>query len=210
MVFARTAQDEGGKFWTDAAIGFVQGGGIRTSIEKRSDGAITENDVLTVLPFKNDIYMTKVSGKTIRNALEHSAEIFDKDSNGGFLQVSGIRVVYNLTNPVGKRVQSVEALCAECEVPMYSKLDDVKMYNIIISKFLLDGGDGHKLNENNGSNQRLPYVDSKTLSEYIKARQIIYQGIDGRITWVEQNSGINLSSSLLTILVAFVIKRLLN
>ncbi|XP_055919997.1 protein 5NUC-like [Eupeodes corollae] len=210
MVYARTIQDEGGKFWSDAAIGFVQGGGIRSSIEKRSDGSITENDVLTALPFKNDVYMTKVSGSTIRNALEHSAEVFDKDSNGGFLQVSGIRVVYNISNPIGKRVQSVEVLCSECEVPSYSDLDDGKMYNIIISKFLLDGGDGHKLNENNGSNQRLPFVDSKTLSEYVKARKIIYPGIEGRITWVGHNSGFSLKGSLFTIMLAFVLRQLIN
>lgn len=212
MVFARAVQDEGGKFWTDAAIGFVQGGGIRSSIEKKSDGAITENDVLTTLPFKNDIYMTRVSGKTIRNALERSAAIFDKDSNGGFLQVSGIKVVYNITNPVGHRVQSVEALCAECEVPNYSPLVNDKMYNIIVSKFLLDGGDGHVFDEKNGSNQRLPSVDSEVLSQFIKARQMIYQGLDGRITWVgvdKTNAGISLSSSFVVVFFLIFFKQLI-
>lgn len=207
MVYARTLQDEGGQFWTDAAISFVQGGGIRNSIEKGSDGAITENDVLTVLPFKNDIYMTKVFGKTIRNALERSAEIFDKDSNGGFLQMSGIRVVYNITNPIGKRVQRLEALCADCEVPSFLELNDTKIYNIIISKFLLDGGDGHVFNENSASAQRLPFIDSKTLSTFIKARQIIYQGIDGRIKWVGKNSAFKLSSSFVLISMLFILKR---
>lgn len=203
LVFCRIAQTENGKFWTDAAIAFVQAGGIRSAIEKRSDGAITHGDVLTVLPFGNDVYVTKVTGKTIRSALEHSAAIFDKDSNGGFLQVSGIRVVYNLTNQPGKRVQSAEALCANCEIPEFLELDDSGSYNIIISKFLLDGGDGHNFSENVASAQRLPFIDSKILSEFIKVRGIIYQGVEGRIKWVGKNSTSSLYSSFAYLLLAF-------
>jgi len=76
--------------------------GIRSSIEKRSDGAITDNDILSVLPWGNKLYMVPMTGSTIRRALEHGAALRGKDSDGGFLQVSGIRVVFNSNELEGR------------------------------------------------------------------------------------------------------------
>lgn len=64
---------------------------------------------------------------------------------GEFLQMSGIRVVYNLTQPSSARVHSVEVLCCDCEVPQYEPLDTFKQYRVIVTDFMSLGGHGYTM-----------------------------------------------------------------
>jgi len=187
MIYSRVLENQGGTYWTDAPIAFINGGSIRNSIEKRSDGSITENDVLTVLPFNNKAYITKITGKTIRNALQHSADIRDRDSNGGFLQMSGVHVTYDFRK--GKEVAAVEVRCGECDVPAYEKLDDAKFYNVIVSEFMMEGGDQHVFTEVNGTKAiELKLIDTEMLAQYLKDREFVYPEVEGRIVIIEKKN----------------------
>ncbi|KAH8254826.1 hypothetical protein KR032_012425 [Drosophila birchii] len=184
MVFNRMMEDQGGVFWTDAAISLIQGGGIRSSIEKRSDGSVTESDLLYVLPWGNDLFMVTMAGSSIRQALEHGVSLRGTDSDGGFLQVSGLHVVFNAAKPEGQRVVSVQARCASCQVPAYSPLNDTAVYNVIMGKFLLEGGDGHKIKDGIQKPQRLQRNDWEAVSFYLEHRDYVNPGIEGRIVFV--------------------------
>ena len=70
----------------DADIGRVNGGGIRTGIDK---GDITYKDIIDVQPFGNMLCVVEVTGQTILDALEWGSHVAP-DENGGFLQVSGL------------------------------------------------------------------------------------------------------------------------
>lgn len=59
--------------------------------------------------------------------------------------MSGLQVVYNLTNPSGSRVDSVKVQCAQCAVPVYEKLNETAIYQIVLTSFLREGGDGFTL-----------------------------------------------------------------
>ncbi|EDW29319.1 GL18478 [Drosophila persimilis] len=182
MVFSRVREEQGGDYWTDAAIAIMNAGGIRSSIEKKFDGSITDSDILAVLPWENDLYISRLSGKTIRNALEHGAAARGKDSDGPFLQVSGIHVAYDPSKPEGQRVLSVQVRCAACRIPTYSDLDDAAFYNVIVQEFMFDGGDGYVLKEaNNTQHQRLQKKDSEAVKQYLQERQYIYPEVEGRI-----------------------------
>lgn len=157
--------------------------GIRSSIEKRSDGSILATDLLSVLPFGNDLYITKITGKTILKALEHSASMEAKDSNGGFLQMSGVHTIFDYNKDIGSRVVSVNVRCAECKVPVYEPIDLTKSYNVIVQKFLIEGGDGHTFTEKNGIEpQRLQKNDYNAFLQYLTQREFVYPEIEGRIT----------------------------
>ena len=70
-------------------IAFVNGGGIRGSIQK---GKITIRDIMGVFPFGNNLVVITLTGKEIKEMLEHAASKLDGCGNGkygGFLQVSG-------------------------------------------------------------------------------------------------------------------------
>ncbi|MCF0133678.1 MAG: bifunctional metallophosphatase/5'-nucleotidase [Blautia sp.] len=69
-----------------ADVAFVNGGGIRVSIEK---GDITLDDILKVHPFGNALCLVECTGQQILDALEWGAHVLP-DENGGFLQVSGL------------------------------------------------------------------------------------------------------------------------
>lgn len=59
--------------------------------------------------------------------------------------MSGIRVVYNLTQPSYARVHSVEVLCCDCDVPQYVPLDLFKQYRVIVNEFMSLGGHGYTM-----------------------------------------------------------------
>lgn len=56
-----------------------------------------------------------------------------------------MRVIYNMKQAVGSRVQSVEVRCAECKVPMFEPIDPDKQYTVILSKYIALGGDQFKM-----------------------------------------------------------------
>ncbi|XP_034669634.1 protein 5NUC-like [Drosophila subobscura] len=198
MVFSRVREEQGGAYWTDAAIALLNGGGIRSSIEKKSDGSITDSDILAVLPWRKGLYMTRISGKTLRNALEHGAAARGTDTNGPFLQVSGLHVVYNPSKPVGQRVVSVQARCAACRIPTYSDLDEAAFYNVIVTEFMFEGGDGYVFKEaNNPQHQRLQWKDNEAVRQYLQERHYIYPEVEGRIVFTGTASGLIASVPLL-------------
>lgn len=194
-------------FWTDASIALIQGGGIRASIDKNTDGNITMKDVLTVLPFEDKILLIQVHGKTIRNALEHSAKVYKTDSSGGFLQMHGLKVEYNMKNKNGQRVTSVQALCSECDIPQFEDLDDNKLYNVITSNFLYEGGDNHVFKEDNVEKPaEFSKLDYEIFKEFLETREVVYPELDERIKIYSSAS--TMLISLWALLSVFVLGRL--
>ncbi|XP_075168991.1 protein 5NUC-like [Haematobia irritans] len=192
MVYARILEDFGGSYWSDASIAFMQGGAIRSSIEKRSDGSILALDVASVMPFKNDLYVTQISGKSLLDVLEHSASMFETDSKGGFLQMSGIHTTFDYNNPVGTRVVEAKILCTNCDVPTYQNLREDQMYNVIVPYFLMNGGDGYKFVEHTGPKpQRMQINDSGSLTQYLKRHEFVYPVEEQRITIIQKTNEVN-------------------
>lgn len=205
MVNARVLENKGGEYWTDAAVALIMGGGkiciiykiymvwsikiilsccvgIRTSISKNSEGSISLRDIGDTIPFENRLFLTRITGKTLRNALEHSASVRKTDSNGGFLQVSGIHVEYDYSKEDGNRVTSALVRCAECHVPSYSHLNDTAFYNVIIPEFFLNGGDGYTLvDKQNRFTELLQKNDIDALEQYLQGRNFVHPEIEGRI-----------------------------
>lgn len=130
-----------GEYWTDAGIAFMQGGGIRAS---GSIGNISLYDLTTILPYNNTLKLVNMTGEGLLEALEHSVARYTGD-RGEFLQMSGIQVRYNVSDPSGHRVKSVKVVCTECGVPTYHQLDTKEYYSVIITDFIYDGGDDYKV-----------------------------------------------------------------
>ena len=74
------------RFYTDADIGIINGGGIRASLEK---GDITNRDILAAFPWNNSVCLIEATGQQILDALEWGARGVPEE-NGAFLQVSGL------------------------------------------------------------------------------------------------------------------------
>ncbi|GGK01005.1 hypothetical protein GCM10007063_24100 [Lentibacillus kapialis] len=120
--------------YPETVIAFQNGGGIRAPIDK---GPITAGEVISVLPFGNDPVVATLTGKEIKDILEHSVRQAPAE-NGGFLHVSGMQFDYDSEKEPGSRV-----------VEMYVK-DDGNLteiqpdaeYQVTTNGFTGQGGDG--------------------------------------------------------------------
>ncbi|KAK3608408.1 hypothetical protein CHS0354_035408 [Potamilus streckersoni] len=172
--------------WGAAAMAIWNGGGIRGSIKR---GKVSLGDVYTVLPFANIVDKITISGFYLRQTLEQSIANYDpKSPAGGFLQMSGIRVLYNLQKPKGSRVVSAYVRCHKCEHLEYSSLDNNTIYSVLTPEFLLKGGDGYKsLLENQLDHVRLNSLDTDVLQSFISKRGTVYAETEGRISFQSMN-----------------------
>jgi 5'-nucleotidase/UDP-sugar diphosphatase len=115
-----------------ADITLINGGGIRTSIKK---GVVRVKDVYSVLPFDNYIVAIKLTGKQIREALEHGVSGVE-DEEGRFPQVSGLTFKYSPSKKRGERIEEVLVAGRAIELG--------KEYMVATNDFLAAGGDGYK------------------------------------------------------------------
>ena len=123
---------------TGSDVALVNGGSIRADLTY-NPGVLTKRDVLSILPFNNPVVKIEISGKTLRQALEHGVARSAEDSEPGrFPQVSGMSFKFDTTLPAGSRVT---------EIKVGGKpLDDKKNYTLTTTSFLaLSGGDGYTM-----------------------------------------------------------------
>ncbi|XP_063243476.1 apyrase isoform X3 [Bacillus rossius redtenbacheri] len=162
---------------------------------------ITYNDLVTAQPFDNSVDTMELQGKHLLEALEQSVSspwssgdnnlaaprsTARQFSGYGFLQYSGVRVTYNVSRPVGSRVQELGLLCDECLVPEYRALDPDKWYRVAIASFLAGGGDGFRVFPDNMRNHVTGRTDVEIFMEYLTKHSPIIQGEDGRITVIQE------------------------
>lgn len=116
-----------------ADVAIVNGGDIRTSIKK---GEIKVKDVYSVLPFNDYIVAIKLTGREIKEALEHGVSAIEKEE-GRFPQVSGVVFTYSSSANIGSRVKEV--------IVSGKPLDPDQEYSVATNDFLAAGGDGYKV-----------------------------------------------------------------
>jgi 5'-nucleotidase len=156
---------------TDAA--FINGGAIRTN-RTVPPGPLTKRDVHSLLPFTDVVLKLELRGRDLRTALEHGLAQTDR-AGGGFLQVSGVRVVWDPHQAAGGRVVSLA-------VGGRSLADDT-VYSVAVPSYLVRGGDGYTafargkivVDESSG-----PQV-AQIVMDAIVARGTIAPATDGRI-----------------------------
>jgi 5'-nucleotidase len=173
---------------TGAQIGLMNGGGIRADID---EGEITMGEILTVHPFGNLISTFELTGTDVIATLEHSVstiELTDAGmvqrggAQGRFLQVSGLKVVFDPTQEAGSRVVSVEV---EGEDGSFAPIDPDTIYSVAGLNFFRQGGDGFEVLATNAIN---PYdqgrVDFEVKLNYMEANAPVAPEVEGRITYV--------------------------
>jgi 5'-nucleotidase len=177
----RTQETNVGDFVTDLLrerlgtdVALVNGGAIRTN-RTVPPGPLTKRDVHGLLPFTDVVLKLELRGRDLRAALEHGLAQTDREG-GGFLQVSGIRFVWDPRRAAGQRVVSM-AVGGRA-------LEDESIYSVAVPSYLVRGGDGYTafargkvvIGESSG-----PPV-AQIVMDAIVARGTIAPATDGRIT----------------------------
>ena len=82
--------------------------------------------------------------------------------------IAGIKVVYDLSKPNGKRVARVHIRCTRCDVPRFEELLLEKTYSVFMSTFMTNGGDGYSMVPQHARNI-VPYGEREGESVCVRA-----------------------------------------
>jgi 2',3'-cyclic-nucleotide 2'-phosphodiesterase (5'-nucleotidase family) len=159
---------------TKADVAITNGGGIRSGQVYPPGSTITRRDVLAELPFDNRIVVLEVPGADIKAAIENGLARLPSPA-GGFPQVSGLRIVADISRPPGSRVTSI--------LVDGKPLDEKRIYTVATNDFMSRGGDGYTMFVND--TRLLPDPDGPLLANdvmvYIRRIGTVKTGVEGRI-----------------------------
>ncbi|RWS11647.1 hypothetical protein B4U79_11299, partial [Dinothrombium tinctorium] len=194
--------------WTEFPMAIINGGSIRSSVsEDENDGNIIMLDILNAMPFNNYINAVEISGRKLVRLLEQSVSKYSTslaEIGGGFFQVSGIKVVYDISKPIGNRVKSVQVRCGPtCKIPIYEHLNPEKVYRLLLPDYIANGGNNYTIfSESDVKHIPIGSMDVDIVSRYIKTHKPIMIGVEGRIVF--DNSQSNVASVLTSKCVSLV------
>ncbi len=158
------------KIGSNADFAITNGGGIRYSLPK---GDVTKEDILTMLPFENYIYVVTLTGSDVKKLFDFVGSI--KQGAGAFAQVSK-ECRYTITydeNGNGK----ISGLTIGGK-----KIEPDKTYKIVTQNYMAGGGDGYEVLKNSIDTFNTSTTLSDAFIEYAKNLGTVTPKTDGRIT----------------------------
>ena len=151
---------------------FHNGGTFRSPLSK---GPITTEDILTVLPFDNYLYIVSIKGSDLIELFNFIGVI--AQGAGGFPQFSK-EVRYTIDKTPGQDKGIVKDITIGG-----APIDPGRTYRFCTNDYILNGGDGYAVVKNKAID---PFNTSLLLSyvvtEYIKNQKTISPSLDGRLT----------------------------
>jgi 5'-nucleotidase / UDP-sugar diphosphatase len=160
---------------TGAEIALVNAGNIRGEKVYPAGTTLTRRDIAMELPYRNQVVLLEITGKQLWAALENGLSEYEL-LRGRFAHVSGIQMQFDPTQPVGKRVISVQIHGK----PLVQK----QSYKLATFDYLASGGDGYKsfvdLPQLNYSNQMNKLV-AEVVVDYIKLQKNIAPVAENRL-----------------------------
>jgi 2',3'-cyclic-nucleotide 2'-phosphodiesterase (5'-nucleotidase family) len=138
-----------------ADVAVMNNGGIRADLPA---GQATYGTLFEIQPFANSLYRLTVRGRDLRAYLER---LVGRDEINA--HVSGVVLVYAPAKPAGSRI--VTATMADGR-----PLQDDRTYTLVMSNFLVGGGDGLGLSGGALETEALEIPDIDALVNYVRAR----------------------------------------
>ena len=148
--------------FTDATIAITNGGGIRESID---EGPITLGEVLTTMPFGNNLVTLDMTGAEIIDSLEHGVSGLETQE-GRFAQVAGLRYSFDKDLPSDERILDVNVKTENG----YEDIDPEATYTVATNAYIAQGGDGYDAMGEaaaDGRMNELFFVDFEVFTEYL-------------------------------------------
>lgn len=188
----RTGEAPIGNFVTDSMrfkagtdVALINSGGIRGDIIYPA-GKFSERTLADMLPFGDRIFVLTLTGKELRRVLEISAsaliageaDAYDPTKRlhkGSFLQVSGLKAVYDLSEPptvmkddrvltLGSRLKSLLVL----KDGGWKEVADDGTYTVATTGWMANGDDAEKYGVlRSASRTETPYLDTDAFAEYL-------------------------------------------
>ena len=142
---------------------------------------ISLGQILTVLPFGNSSATLEMDGALLKEFLEHGVSEMPA-ADGRFAQVSGLCFTYDISAPIGSRVQSAvrQAEDGSCTGDPVD-LTENSSFTVATNDFVASGGDEYP---DVSSLMVTRAVMDQDVADYISANTPISPAIEGRIECV--------------------------
>lgn len=178
----------------------MNAGGIRASINK---GNVTRGEILTALPFGSAITDLTFTGSELWRVIEGIVSwrnVLTGHAVTSFLQVAGIKVVYDPAREPGQRLQALYVLDADNDDIM-NPVEANTTYTITTLDFMARGGDywwgertdfiGKETRSRQEANVHavLNQVD-EVVMQYIETEHTVTPYTDGRIAYADSSTGL--------------------
>ena len=151
-------------------VAVMNAGGVRIDL---AAGPITVGDVFEAQPFANKLVRVQIRGTELRSYLER---LFTRRGPG--VHLSGARLDIDSTRAPGSRV---------VRVVMHdgSVLEDRRVYRLVLTDFIAEGGDGLQLTERAVAFDVLPLLDRDALAQYLRQLpQPVRAPTESRVTFL--------------------------
>jgi 5'-nucleotidase/UDP-sugar diphosphatase len=156
-------------FNQDIDFAFHNGGNIRANLPK---GKLTQEQILTVLPFENDLFIVSLKGSDVLELFNFIGTI--PQGNGGFPQFSK-EVRYTIDKTVGSGVVKDLTIGG-------APVDPNRIYRFCTNDYLLGGGDGYVVLTKSENPFNTSLLLSYVVIEYIRDQGgVISPSTDGRL-----------------------------
>jgi len=147
-------------------LAVTNSGGLRQDIDA---GTVTAGHLISAFPFPNTIHMLQIRGEDLLTLFEHGAGL-----TNGILQVSkGVEIIYDENRPTGSRIKS-------CTIKGIA-LEKERVYNLLTSNFLADGGDGFLAFKKAVSRKKTNLEILQAMISYLKTFPEYKPVLEGRI-----------------------------
>lgn len=153
---------------TGAQVALLNSGCIRADLVK---GEVNYKDIYNMLPFDSKIVTLEMKGDDILKTLEQSAGR-EKDKR---LQVSGLQVICDSSQPEGNRLLEVKLANGE-------NLDTRKTYTVATIDYLSQGGDHYEAFKKGNPVGETKGILMDELAETVAQSRVLYSPTVGRIT----------------------------
>jgi 5'-nucleotidase/UDP-sugar diphosphatase len=154
----------------DIDFAFHNGGNMRAALPK---GPITQEQILTILPFENYLYIVSLRGSVLTELFNFIATI--PQGAGGFPQFSK-EVRYTVDKTQGQGV--IKDLTING-----APIDPNKLYRFSTNDYLLSGGDGYTALTKSENPFNTSLILSYVVIEYIRSQNgVVSPATDGRLT----------------------------
>jgi len=150
-------------------IGLQNGGGIRNPVPS---GDISFGDLLSIQPFGNTVVTFDLTGAQLQEAMENSVSRVE-DGSGRFMQISGMTLKWDSSQPAGSRVVEITVGGAP--------LDKAKVYSVATNSFVAGGGDGYEVFTRAQNFFDTQFVDVDVVADFVRSAGTISPTTDGRI-----------------------------
>ncbi|XP_035893390.1 apyrase-like [Anopheles stephensi] len=146
-------------------VAIIQAGNFRNPIQI---GAITNGLAIEAAPYGSSVDMIKLKGEDLWKAVDHSFTL-DDEFRLNTIQVSGMKVVVDLSKKPYERVQEIQIVDADGKM---TALNKQQLYYVVAPSYLADGKDGFEMLKQ-GTDRVTGSLDSDVLIEYVRKRQTI-------------------------------------